>query len=89
MKNWIARRLAAWLAPHIWETVSFEVKSDLHETIALTPVNQIEELRQCAQIAVENGVIARHAVEELANALGYEVVFSGADSVQILPLNKN
>lgn len=77
--NWIARRVATWLAPHLAPLIAPLIED---------PCIDIGRFEEVARTAVENGIIARQAVEELANALGYEVTHEG-DTVTILPLNKN
>ena len=82
--QWIARRLAAWLAPYL----EAELHSALSQTIRSTQIVQIQDLKECTLDAVDKAIVARQMIEEFANRLGYELIHEG-DSVIVTTLKKD
>jgi len=68
--RWIAARLAPYLVHQVASEVALRINSAETSLQIITDTSRFEE---AARNAVENGVLARHMAEELAEALGWEV----------------
>jgi hypothetical protein len=72
--EWLLRKLAARLAPYLVHQVASEVALRINSAeTSLQITTDTSRFEEAARNAVENGVLARQMVEDLAEALGWEV----------------